>query len=237
MTNPQRVPPGVRTRFGQKHILIVDDEPGLCNTLKERLELRKFKVDVCYDGDSAIDLLVEKGEGVFDLVVLDMWVPRDRSSEDPELDPTRGEKILQRCRLLDLRTPILIVTNYPQFEHCVECIKHGATDYLPKDDPLLKRDNTIAEIILRCERILDPQPSAEAVWLSSNLDTLVEKAPGRCGAAYEEKTSEGCHVFTTLINGKRVLFADTLHEVQLVALRDRTLRWLVPYLFEIPKSV
>ena len=51
------------------HILVVEDEKALCDTIARSLRRLAYSVDCCYDGQSALDMLsIEK----FDLVVLDL---------------------------------------------------------------------------------------------------------------------------------------------------------------------
>ena len=54
------------------HILIVEDERALCDTIARSLRRLAYSVDCCYDGQSAAEMLaVER----FDLVVLDLNLP------------------------------------------------------------------------------------------------------------------------------------------------------------------
>ena len=55
------------------HILIVEDERALCDTIARSLRRLAYSVDCCYDGQSAAEMLaVER----FDLVVLDLNLRR-----------------------------------------------------------------------------------------------------------------------------------------------------------------
>lgn len=54
------------------HILVVEDERALCDTIARSLRRLAYSVDCCYDGQSAAEMLaVER----FDLVVLDLNLP------------------------------------------------------------------------------------------------------------------------------------------------------------------
>lgn len=54
------------------HILVVEDEKALCDTIARSLRRLAYSVDCCYDGQSAAEMLaVER----FDLVVLDLKLP------------------------------------------------------------------------------------------------------------------------------------------------------------------
>ena len=55
------------------HILIVEDEKVLCDTIVRSLKHLSYSVDYCHDGQTAIDMLAVDH---FDLVVLDLNLPR-----------------------------------------------------------------------------------------------------------------------------------------------------------------
>jgi len=54
-------------------ILIVDDQKDLCTTLQDVLEQKGYRVNVTYDGETAIEKVRTNN---FDIIVLDMKLPR-----------------------------------------------------------------------------------------------------------------------------------------------------------------
>ena len=54
------------------HILVVEDEVALCDTIVRSLKRLAYSVDYCYDGQKALDMLSVES---FDLVVLDLNLP------------------------------------------------------------------------------------------------------------------------------------------------------------------
>ena len=54
------------------HILVVEDEKVLCETIVRSLRRRDYSVDFCYDGNHAIKLLDVES---YDLVLLDLNLP------------------------------------------------------------------------------------------------------------------------------------------------------------------
>lgn len=54
------------------HILVVEDEKALCETIVRSLRRLDYSVDYCYDGNKAIELL---GIESYDLVLLDLNLP------------------------------------------------------------------------------------------------------------------------------------------------------------------
>ena len=57
---------------GARHILLVEDEPGLVLTLTDRLRFEGFEVTVASDGYAAVDIGRRQ---YFDVVVLDIMLP------------------------------------------------------------------------------------------------------------------------------------------------------------------
>ena len=54
------------------HILVVEDERILCETIARSLKRLAYSVDCCYDGITAMQMLADDN---FDLVVLDLNLP------------------------------------------------------------------------------------------------------------------------------------------------------------------
>ena len=78
------------------HILVVEDEKALCDTIVRSLKRLAYSVDACYDGQQAVELLsIER----FDLVVLDLNLP----GED-------GMTVLKTLRKTDRETKVLILS-------------------------------------------------------------------------------------------------------------------------------
>ena len=54
------------------HLLVIEDERVLCETIVRSLRRLAYSVDHCYDGDKALELL---GTERYDLVLLDLNLP------------------------------------------------------------------------------------------------------------------------------------------------------------------
>ena len=110
------------------HILIVEDERALCDTIARSLRRLAYSVDCCYDGQSAAEMLaIER----FDLVVLDLNLP----GED-------GMTVLRTLRARGSALPVLLLTARDAVADRVDGLDAGADDYLIKPfalDELLAR--------------------------------------------------------------------------------------------------
>ena len=73
------------------HLLVIEDERVLCETIVRSLRRLAYSVDHCYDGDKALELL---GTERYDLVLLDLNLP----GKD-------GMTVLRTFRQRDRKTP------------------------------------------------------------------------------------------------------------------------------------
>lgn len=109
-------------------ILVVEDEPNLCNLLKKRLSASGYGVDAVGDGEKAQHYLEMTA---YDVVILDWMLPK--------LD---GISLLKRLRMRGMNAPVLLLTAKDSIENRVEGLDAGADDYLIKPfsfDELLAR--------------------------------------------------------------------------------------------------
>jgi DNA-binding NtrC family response regulator len=118
----------------KKHLLLVEDEAALRETLAERLAEHGFDVEQADTGERAIEQLADFA---FDIVVTDLRLPG--------LDGTR---VLETALLRYPDIIGIIVTGYGTVKDAVEAIKRGATDFVTKPfqfDELLHALNSALE--------------------------------------------------------------------------------------------
>jgi DNA-binding response OmpR family regulator len=99
-------------------ILVVEDDLSLADGLVTALKREGYTVDLLHDGIHALEALANE---VFDLVVLDLGLPR--------LD---GLAVLKQLRANENRVPVLILTARDGLEDRVAGLDLGADDYLVK---------------------------------------------------------------------------------------------------------
>ena len=100
------------------HILVVEDERALCETIVRSLRRLAYSVDLCCDGNEAIELL---GVERYDLVLLDLNLPG-----------ADGMTVLRTLRQNDRDTKVLILSARSEVADKVEGLDAGANDYLAK---------------------------------------------------------------------------------------------------------
>jgi two-component system, OmpR family, alkaline phosphatase synthesis response regulator PhoP len=99
-------------------LLLVEDEPGLQLTLSDRLASEGYRVEAAGDGELGLALATA---GAFDLIVLDVMLPR-----------RDGFDVCRTLRQRGITTPILMLTARGQVVDKVVGLKLGADDYLTK---------------------------------------------------------------------------------------------------------
>src|SRR2546428_3270337 len=101
------------------HILIVDDEPAILDTLSSILQDESYEVSVAKGGQEALKFI--KADSPPDLVLLDIWMP--------DLD---GIETLQRAMEAHPRLLVIMMSGHGSIESAVKAIKLGAYDYIEK---------------------------------------------------------------------------------------------------------
>jgi two-component system alkaline phosphatase synthesis response regulator PhoP len=122
-----------------KRILLVEDEPGLVLTLRDRLMREGYSVDASSDGESGLERAA--GEA-FDLVLLDVMLPR-----------LNGLDVLRDLRQRGVETPVIMLTAKGQVVDKVVGLKLGADDYVTKPFEMV-------ELLARIEAKLRRAPLA-----------------------------------------------------------------------------
>lgn len=118
-----------------QHILVVDDEPDICQLLKEILEDEGFEVSLAATAEQARQARRARRP---DLVLLDIWLP-----------DTDGIGLLKEWSEGDgLDVPVIVMSGHGTVETAVEATRLGAYDFLEK--PL-----SIAKLLLTMQRALE----------------------------------------------------------------------------------
>ena len=101
-----------------RQILIVDDETTIRTGIAQVLERQEMAVITAADGREAMEILATRAVGI---VLLDIKLP--------DVD---GVELLKTIRQEYPDVEVIMITGYPAIQGAVECIKHGAMDYLVK---------------------------------------------------------------------------------------------------------
>ena len=116
-------------------IFIIDDDRDICLLLEKFLTKKGYEAESANSGEEAVRTL-KKTE--FDCVLCDYKLP-----------DSDGLEMLQRIKILQPQTPVIIITGYSDVKTAVETLKKGAYDYVTKplfpDEILLTIKGAIAK--------------------------------------------------------------------------------------------
>lgn len=124
-------------------ILVVDDEKNIVKGIKFNLENEGYQVDVCYDGETAVDM-ARRGE--YAVILLDLMMPK--------LD---GLGACQQIRQFST-VPIIMLTARSEDADKLIGFESGADDYITKPFNILELKARIRALIRR----LSMAPAAPA---------------------------------------------------------------------------
>jgi DNA-binding response OmpR family regulator len=109
-------------------ILIVEDEAGIVQFLKQGLEEEGYEITTALDGLLGFELFKKES---FDLILLDWMLPK-----------MNGLELCKAIRIKDKTIPIIFLTAKDTIQETIEGLKAGANDYIKKPfsfDELLER--------------------------------------------------------------------------------------------------
>jgi DNA-binding NtrC family response regulator len=118
----EEIPMITTTARATKTVLIVDDDQAIVRMLKEAVGLFRhqhaYKIETAGDGADALAALHRDH---FDLVLLDMYMPR-----------MTGLELLAQMRHLKLQTPVLMLTGNDDTRTAADALASGIFAYIPK---------------------------------------------------------------------------------------------------------
>lgn len=100
------------------HILFADDEPQLQKLMGTELPRMGYRVTVCPDGQTAVDVLSKE--------------PIDCLLVDLDMPGMSGIEVIARAREIRPEIEAVIMTGKPSQETAIEALRHGTFDYLMK---------------------------------------------------------------------------------------------------------
>ncbi|MCX8069133.1 MAG: sigma 54-interacting transcriptional regulator, partial [Thermodesulfovibrionales bacterium] len=116
-------------------ILIVDDQPAICYSLKKLLESKGFIVFTALTGRKAIEILKQQK---IDVTIIDLKMP--------DMD---GLELLKTIKKENINVYSIMMTAFTTTDKAIEAIRLGAYDYLTKpidNDELIRIINDIIKV-------------------------------------------------------------------------------------------
>jgi len=125
-------------------ILIVDDEPRMCESLRLLLGKQGYDIQTATSGQEALGLISHES---FDLALLDLVMP--------DMD---GHQLMEQINVSFPDTIVIVITGHASLDSAVWALRRGAYDYLRKPfeyEELIKRvHNAIHQKQLTSEKAL-----------------------------------------------------------------------------------
>jgi len=200
------------------HVLIVDDEAVLRQTLAHILKKAGFDATTAADGKEG---LFHFSQQTFDLVYLDIRLP-DMS----------GLEVLRAIRSQNPDVPVILFTAQPDLKSALEALHNGAMDYLLKPlkpETIIERTRTILAGLERERRKRELRMRIEALQAELRaLESNNEEAQGEMAAitvnANERFLTRGkltldLHTRRLLLGGRTVHLPPTTFDYLLVLTR------------------
>jgi DNA-binding response OmpR family regulator len=102
-------------------VLVVEDEIELAETIRDGLAAQGFTVDLCHDGVDGLWTATETPHGAYDVIVLDIMLPK-----------LNGYEVCRHLRKRAVWTPVLMLTAKDGEYDQADALDLGADDYLTK---------------------------------------------------------------------------------------------------------
>lgn len=143
-----------------ERILVVDDDPLICELLEQFLNGLGYQVSTAEDGRKGLFLYKAQP---FDLVLTDVRMPG-----------LSGLQLLQAVKGLTPRIPVVLISGYSETETVVAALKFGAENFLTK--PL--KMATLAKVVSQSLNLAGITPPEE-LHLNNISQTTRIQAPSR----------------------------------------------------------
>lgn len=106
------------TSPGKHRILVVDDEPTVCKSIRQVLLREDCEVDTALSGEEA---LRKDAERPYEVMIVDLMMPG-----------ISGLDLLKSLKARNPEAKIIMVTGYPTMRNTLQAMQLGAMDFLPK---------------------------------------------------------------------------------------------------------
>ena len=145
------------------HVLVVDDERSIRDSLKTVLQEEGYQAKTASDGKEALNLLHQED---FDILITDLKMP--------EMD---GLELTRKCLQAYPKTAVMIITAYGSLDSAIQALRLGAQDYILKpfdfDDVLLK----VQRIIRQKEILLENKLLRREIHGRYDFSNIIGQSP------------------------------------------------------------
>ncbi len=208
-------------------LLIIDDERGIRNTLKEILADEGYEVEVAENGRQGLEMAQANG---YDLIFSDIKMPEMDGMEllaalkQPLTTSPQGEETEP------IETPVVMITGHGDVETAVQALKMGAYDFLVKpldlNRILITTKNALESKSLKQETkqlrkkisAKGPQMIGESAAITHVRDIINKVAPTEARVLITGQNGTGKEVVAHLIHEQSARAHGPLVEVNCAAI-------------------
>lgn len=145
------------------NILVVDDEPKLCDLLSSALSQNHIQVFIAGNGLHALKVLEQED---IDLVISDWRMPG--------MD---GPQLLAEIKVRYPQLPVIVMTAYSTVKNAVQSMRNGAYDYIAKPFDIDELDITVAKALQFRDIMRDNARLRAELDEHAQFDSLVGESP------------------------------------------------------------
>jgi len=145
------------------NILVVDDEPKLCDLLASALGQNNVQVFIAGNGLHALKVLEQED---IDLVISDWRMPG--------MD---GPALLAEIKVRYPHVPVIVMTAYSTVKNAVQSMRNGAYDYIAKPFDIDELDITVAKALQFRDIMRDNARLRAELDEQAQFDSLVGDSP------------------------------------------------------------
>ena len=107
-----------KNRIKKHSVLVIDDEPIVCHSVRKILNTQGCIVEEVCDAENALQKMKLNR---YDLVLLDLKMPKKN-----------GMELLKSIKTQYPDVPVIMITGYPSIEKAIEATRLGAFQFIPK---------------------------------------------------------------------------------------------------------
>ncbi|MBD9291198.1 MAG: DNA-binding response regulator [Coprococcus eutactus] len=152
-------------------VLVVEDEKDLNSIICSKLVKEGYNVDVCYDGQAALDYMEAEN---YDGAIMDIMIP----NKD-------GITVLREMRNAGIQVPVLFLTAKTETQDIVRGLDAGASDYMTKPFEfselmarlrvMLRTQNPVNENVITCGSLVVDMNNRQAIRDGKVIDLTVRE--------------------------------------------------------------
>ena len=179
----------------QGHILVVDDELGILDSVKRTLEREGLRVTTTDSGEVALDLL--RRDDPIDVILADIMMPK-----------MNGYKVCAKVREIGVTTPIIMLTAKSGEYDVEEGLDTGANDYL-------RKPFSTVELLARIRKLLETSGHEKALleFQDLRIDLNARKVTSKDLEIELTKQELDLLAFLVMNNGNIVTKNELLEEI------------------------